>query len=416
MTDEYTPYNFPYSSEYEYLNGDHSYINCITSPTGADIYIDDILQTQKTNTILTNINYGQHTITFVKSGYISYTQTIYVESEHAHEHEHDITVSVTLVPNVGNIYCTTNPTGADIYLDNILQIQKTNGTLTNISPGNHTITFAKSGYISYTQIVSVIGGQTVTISITLQLSPPGNLSIVADPSSANIYIDGILQTQKTSVTITNLQVGQHTITITKDGYLPYTQMVNIISNQTISICALLQQQQQGIGNLSIITDPSDANVYIDGVLQTQKTSSIITNIQVGQHTITITKAGYSSYTQIINTIANQTTNLSAILQQLSTVTDVEIVGCLTSAVSSCPITPIQYTIISPLNYVNLIAIVNSVYATPITVRFIYLINDIINYTDVATNLIVGTNIVYAFPTNRTYPGGTILSVSNAILI
>lgn len=415
MSDKYkNPHqNFPYLSGYGYLNGgedDHGSIYCVTSPTGADIYLDGVLQSQHTNSTLTNVSQGNHTITFVLDGYISYTQTVSISKNRT------ITVFATLVPNFGSIYCATNPTGADIYLDGVLQSQHTNSTITNISPGSHTITLAKTGYISYAQTVNVIGGQTVTISAMLQTPPSGSLSIVADPSNANVYIDGVPQTQQTSSTITNILAGQHTITITKDGYLPYTQIVNIIANQTVNVCAILQQQLQGIGNLSIITDPTNANVYIDGVLNTQKTSLTITNISVGQHTVILTKAGYLSYTQNVNIIANQTITISAILQQLSTITDTEIVNCPTSAVSSCPTTPIPYTIISPLDYVNLMATINSTQAVSTTVRFTYIINDIVDYTDVTTNLTIGTNIVYAFPTNRTYPGGTILSIGDVILI
>lgn len=167
-----------------------------------------------------------------------------------------------------------------------------------------------------------------------------------------------------------------------------------------------------------ITDPSDANIYIDGILQGTNTSSSFL-IQAGTHTITFTKAGYLSYTQIVivTTIANQTITVAAILQPISNIIDYGIVICTTSAISSCPITPILCPIqITPLNYVNFIATISSTQIMTITIRFLYSINDIQNYTDVIRTLAIGTNIIYAFPTNVRYSPNAIISLDSVTLI
>ena len=172
----------------------------------------------------------------------------------------------------------------------------------------------------------------------------------------------------------------------------------------------------GISTVIFITDPSDANIYIDGILQATNTSSSFT-IQSGNHTVTFTKAGYMSHTQTFTTIAGQTVTVAAILQPISTIIDSGIVICTTSTISSCPISPISCPVqVTPLTYVNFIAIIDSIQVTTITIRFLYYINDTAYYTDITTSLIIGTNIIYAFPTNVTYPPNSIISLDNVVLI
>lgn len=165
-----------------------------------------------------------------------------------------------------------------------------------------------------------------------------------------------------------------------------------------------------------ITDPSNANIYVDGILQITNTSSSFT-IPAGDHTVIFTKAGYMSHTQTFTTIAGQTITVAAILQPISNIVDSGIVICTTSIISSCPITPISCPVqITPLDYVNFLAIIDSTQTTTITIRFLYYINDIANYTDVTTSLIVGTNIIYAFPTNVTYSPEDVVSLYSVTLI
>jgi len=67
----------------------------------------------------------------------------------------------------GAISVSSSPTGAKVYLDGSDTGQTTNCTLSNISPGNHTIKLTKEGYQDYQQSVAVSGGQTATINASL---------------------------------------------------------------------------------------------------------------------------------------------------------------------------------------------------------------------------------------------------------
>lgn len=67
----------------------------------------------------------------------------------------------------GSIQVNSTPTGAKVYLDGSDMGRTTNCTLTNISPGSHTVKLTKDGYSDIEQSVSVTAGRTATVNLTL---------------------------------------------------------------------------------------------------------------------------------------------------------------------------------------------------------------------------------------------------------
>ena len=82
----------------------------------------------------------------------------------------------------GSVQVNSTPTGATIYLDGVNTGTKTNGTLTGVDPGSHTIKLTKDAYVDYSTSVSVSAGQTATVNATLKkhtltLTSPGEDSV-----------------------------------------------------------------------------------------------------------------------------------------------------------------------------------------------------------------------------------------------
>jgi len=88
----------------------------------------------------------------------------------------------------GSIQVNSTPIGAQVYLDGNDTEKTTNCTLTDLSPGNHTVKLTKEGYEDYEQTVNVTAGQTVTVNATLNshtitiISPPKGMLCVAGDS------------------------------------------------------------------------------------------------------------------------------------------------------------------------------------------------------------------------------------------
>ena len=67
----------------------------------------------------------------------------------------------------GSIQVNSTPTGAQVFLDGSDTGELTNCTLTDVSPGSHTVMLVMEGYEDEQTSVSVTAGQTATVSVTL---------------------------------------------------------------------------------------------------------------------------------------------------------------------------------------------------------------------------------------------------------
>ena len=67
----------------------------------------------------------------------------------------------------GSIQVNSSPTGAQVFLNGSDTGNTTNTTLTDVSPGSHTVDLVLEGYEDEQVSVSVTAGQTATVSVTL---------------------------------------------------------------------------------------------------------------------------------------------------------------------------------------------------------------------------------------------------------
>lgn len=90
-------------------------------------------------------------------------------------------------------------------------------TLTSVSAGKHTIELDLAGYYDWTSTLSVSPGVTSSINAHLSSIPSkttGAIDVVSYPAGAGVY------------TISNVQVGGHTVRVALSGYQDYTTSVN----------------------------------------------------------------------------------------------------------------------------------------------------------------------------------------------
>jgi len=117
----------------------------------------------------------------------------------------------------------------------------------------------------------------------------GKIKITSTPSYAKVYLDGAYR-GTTPRTISNVKVGKHTIKVTKKDYYDWSKTVQVKGNVTTPVFAPLQPIPR-TGSLDIDSDPSNAKVYLDGSYR-GKTPLIISNLEVGEYQIKISKDGY----------------------------------------------------------------------------------------------------------------------------
>jgi hypothetical protein len=179
----------------------------------------------------------------------------------------------TPTPAFGSIRVTSDPAGANVYLDNSIR-GATPVTLEGIPNGPHTVLLRYDGYRDYSQDVTVMAGQntvsavlvpratavtsttssggTVAVTGTMVTAQPapvtgaGSLSVTTTPPGAIVYIDGQMK-GITPATIPGLSGGTHSIVLIMDGYEDFKTTTDITPGTSSEFITGLAKRKQAPG-------------------------------------------------------------------------------------------------------------------------------------------------------------------------
>jgi serine/threonine protein kinase len=152
---------------------------------------------------------------------------------------------------------------------------------------------------------------------------PGQLAIDSTPQAAQVQIDGATDPSwVTPFTLTNIQPGQHTITVSKSGYATDTRTVSITSANRATTQIHLAQL---VATLVVKSTPPGASVYVDGRNMNAKTPAQV-SVDKGQHLVLVRLSGYLDETMNGQFTLGQTLNFSPTLQPLGNVDSIKTVG------------------------------------------------------------------------------------------
>jgi hypothetical protein len=148
----------------------------ITSMPGATVAMDGNMQGKigSDGTLtLPSITSGNHIFTVNAPGYNEWINTVYVQSNY----QNRITATLvplgptpTPVPQTGGLSITSSPTGAETFVDNLIQ-GYTPVSLTRIATGQHTVILKSPGYLDYSTTVIVNAGQTTPLAVPMSPAP-----------------------------------------------------------------------------------------------------------------------------------------------------------------------------------------------------------------------------------------------------
>lgn len=160
------------------------YVNLKATPAGAAIYVDGIFQANTpsiTGVTLGPFTTGQsHTLLLTATGYQSGSSSFVLSPGETR------TITMNLVPEQaknGNLYITSSPSGAAIYIDNVYY-GMTPATIPDITPGSHVLKLQAQGYTEWQEAVSITAGKTLEKSVSMA---PGPAPTVPPKSPAPVF-------------------------------------------------------------------------------------------------------------------------------------------------------------------------------------------------------------------------------------
>jgi hypothetical protein len=139
-----------------------------SDPFGASVYLDSNYQgqTQADNTLdLTGIQPGSHILELQLTNYQDFMTTVDIQSGGTIPVSAEL-VPATIVSEIGTVQITSDPQGANIFLDNIYQ-GITPLTISSLNAGTHTLVLRLPGYNDYSSLVTITPGQSLQVQAAL---------------------------------------------------------------------------------------------------------------------------------------------------------------------------------------------------------------------------------------------------------
>lgn len=200
----------------------------------------------------------------------------------------------------------STPPGATVYLDdpNGAPLGVTPLRRVRITRGQHTLIFKLANHEDFSLPISVRRNNE-TFRATLQ--PLGTITINAaneGAQGAEARIDGApvgpLPVRQT------VRPGRHLIQVGREGYVTFSQWVEIAGGQILALPVALEREAPQTGSILVAGDVSGAAIYIDGEPR-GATPNVVEGIPAGEHVVEVrpNDPGMQPFRQTVRVIAGE---------------------------------------------------------------------------------------------------------------
>ncbi|MFC2101143.1 PEGA domain-containing protein [Bacteroidota bacterium] len=204
---------------------------------------------------------GESTFKFIKDGYDDYDYKMNVTEERV--------VDINLVQGVqtsrlklpGIVIITSDPPAAEIFLNN----QKIGITpyTAELIAGSYQMMLKKEMHQDYSGSFELNEGETKQLPQITLVSNSAYINITSNPSNANVYIDDKL-IGTTPISDWIVTSGSYNIKIQNELYYPDEQIIVLEKGDVKNLDFILKP---AFGVLKITSEPTNADIYIDGQFQ-----------------------------------------------------------------------------------------------------------------------------------------------------
>jgi hypothetical protein len=208
------------------------------------------------------------------------------------------------------------PPGATIYLGSKqcapLGVTPWTGKL---DKGDFTVILEAPGFEAAQRPLKIAAVRKVQeLFVPLVRKPQVEVRADADPNliGAAVSIDGQPAGVVQGPLVIPTTAGRHLIEITKSGYQPLSQWVDLTTNPSLILTPMLVAiPKPKYGTIVVEADVSDAEVFIDGNKHPDRTPAVINNVVEGVHVIDVRKEPAPPWRSTVTVEANKQTKVRA---------------------------------------------------------------------------------------------------------
>ncbi len=278
-------------------------------PQEAKIFIDEVEKGETNRGLF--LYPGKYKLRLSKGGYSDSSVSITVSETSKKE------LTIVLVKNTGLLSFTVQPADA------VVLVNKENVSgkgQVDLTPGTYKVEVTRENYHPLSEVIEI--GKNKNLQRSFVLKPKvGTYQFSAAPSgsSAQLAQAGVVVKQWSGLTrFKDIMVGTYTLTVTLQGYDPFSKTVTIRENETSVDDVVLKKAV--FGSVKITASPADASVslYQNGTfVKTLQNGVVENNLRPGSYRIKVSYSGYetdeSSLTIVEGRTAAKDVSLDAVV-------------------------------------------------------------------------------------------------------
>ncbi|MCH5319667.1 MAG: PEGA domain-containing protein [Paramuribaculum sp.] len=213
------------------------------------------------------------------------------------------------------IFHITPASGATLKIDGEpVAVDSKGNAASFLKYGTHHYSVEAEGYDKAEGEATVAKGESTEMNVKLE-SIAGRLIVECQTPGATITLNR--QKKGTGRFSEEMFPGTYELTVEKEGYKPYTEVVTVTTRNTTTVN--VPELTPIYGSLNVAYMPIGSTITIDGK-DVGKTPKLIDGIQTGSHKVKISMDGYEDYTATIKLEEGQPGELKGSLRELQLTT------------------------------------------------------------------------------------------------
>jgi hypothetical protein len=194
-----------------------------------------VLKTCQTPCSFNNLQPQQYSLDIQKDGYRPVTTALQVRAANVQDQK------INLESLAKGLYITSEPPGADVFINGAKQSGQTPVTLP-LGPGQYNLVLRLQGYGAHSEQVQVKDNIQTQLDVSLAQKSGARVAwaqVGSNPKGAEIFVDGVSTGQLTPARV-QVPSWLHNITIKLNGYQPEKRAIQTTEGGTVNVDAALR--------------------------------------------------------------------------------------------------------------------------------------------------------------------------------